>query len=59
MRTMSDREQWAEDHGYSRYRCPSCHRTFWSDSGPHCEYCDTPEPEDPYADEPFEKENEV
>lgn len=29
-----DMDEWAELHGYMRYRCPSCKRTFWSDSGP-------------------------
>lgn len=52
---MSDNERWAEMHGYVRYRCP-VHGPFWSDSGPHCEHCELP---DPYTDEDFEQENEV
>jgi len=42
---LYDREQWADDHGYMRYRCPK-HGPFWSDSGPHCEQCGDPEPEE-------------
>lgn len=40
-RTAEERDEWAEDHGYSRYCCRE-HGTFWSDSGAHCERC--PEP---------------
>ncbi len=32
-------EEWAEDHGYSRYRCP-VHGTFWSDSQDVCPSCE-------------------
>jgi len=31
---MTEREQWAEDHGYMQYRCPGCHNLYHSDSGP-------------------------
>lgn len=31
---MTERERWAEDHGYMQYRCPGCHKLFYSDSGP-------------------------
>ena len=30
--------EWAEDHGYSRYRCRQ-HGGFWSDTGAVCPYC--------------------
>lgn len=53
----SEREEFAEMHGYDRYRCPTCHRSFYSDSGPHCPYHE--EPDDPMSDEPFEKENNI
>ena len=36
---LSDREQWAEDHGYHSYTC-RIHGHFWSDSGEGCPYCD-------------------
>jgi hypothetical protein len=31
---MTERERWADDHGYQQYRCPGCHKLFYSDSGP-------------------------
>jgi hypothetical protein len=43
--TPEDRRQWADLHGYERYRCP-LHGPFWSDSGPYCEQCPEPEEED-------------
>jgi hypothetical protein len=42
---MINREEWAEDHGYMRYRCPR-HGSFWSDSGAYCEQCGEPEDEE-------------
>jgi uncharacterized Zn finger protein (UPF0148 family) len=33
-------EEWGEDHGYTRGRCPRCHRTLWTDTGYfECNYC--------------------
>jgi len=34
---MTDRERWAEDHGYWRGICPQ-HGSFWTD-GSGCESC--------------------
>jgi len=34
---MSDRERFADEHGYMRYECP-IHGQQWSDSG-GCDYC--------------------
>lgn len=54
---MSDRERFADEHGYMRYHCP-IHGQQWSDSG-GCDYCapDLPvddsgeaEPHDPLCD---------
>jgi rubrerythrin len=41
MMTPEEREEWADDHGYVRYRCPHGHGSFWSDSGPegNCPSC--------------------
>ncbi len=36
---LPEMEEWAEDHGYSRYRCPNCKYTFWTDSAVVCERC--------------------
>ena len=36
IRTPEEREQWAEDHGYKRGKCPRCRRTIWSDSLMEC-----------------------
>ena len=33
-RTHEEREEWADDHGYQQYRCPGCHKLYYSDSGP-------------------------
>lgn len=38
-RTQEEKEQWADDHGYMRYRCPKCHKTFYDDSSPVCPSC--------------------
>ena len=33
-------EEWGEDHGYIRGRCPRCHRILWTDTGYfECDYC--------------------
>lgn len=32
-------EEWAEDHGYQRSRCPICKRTFYTDSNDPCPHC--------------------
>ena len=45
MMTPEEREEWADDHGYVRYRCP-IHGVQWSDSG-WCDYC-APEPDEPH-----------
>lgn len=37
--SREEKEQWADDHGYSRYRCPKCHKTFWTDSAVECPTC--------------------
>ena len=37
---MTEREKWADDHGYVRIHC-KLHGNSWSDGG-ICEYC-TPE----------------
>ena len=31
---FTDREQWAEDHGYIFYRCPVCGKRFATDGDP-------------------------
>lgn len=31
----NDMDSRADNYGYVRYRCPRCHRLFWSDSGPN------------------------
>jgi DNA-directed RNA polymerase subunit RPC12/RpoP len=33
--------EWTEDHGYVRYKCWRCGRTFYSDGEPEC--CDEQE----------------
>jgi hypothetical protein len=35
---MTDRERWAEDHGYRHGTCKR-HGSFWTDSGLGCEIC--------------------
>lgn len=35
-----DQEDWANDHGYCRYKCPECGRTFWTDGDPRGECCE-------------------
>jgi len=38
--TTEERDEWADDHGYTRGRCPNCHRIVWSDTGYfECSYC--------------------
>ncbi len=38
--TDDERQEWAEDHGYVRYRHNfGCGRIYYSDSGPGCPYC--------------------
>lgn len=39
MMDSDERQEWADDHGYVRYRCPVCHRIFHSDSGPEGQCC--------------------
>jgi len=29
-----DLQEFADDHGYQQYRCPGCHKLYYSDSGP-------------------------
>lgn len=40
MFSSEDRDRWADDHGFSRGRCPACHRSIWIESGCLVE-CDT------------------
>lgn len=42
---MRDREQWAEEHGYSSYTCP-LHGRFYSDTGEPCPNCPEPAEKD-------------
>ena len=35
---MTDRERWADDHGYWHGICPR-HGSFWTDTGSGCEFC--------------------
>lgn len=49
---LDDLHEWADDHGYSSYRCPRCGTSFYDDSGPECPNCG-PEPSD--DDEPEEE----
>ena len=42
---LSDREEMEDAYGYQHYHCRK-HGGFWSDSGPYCEGCGDPEPED-------------
>jgi len=58
---MSQREEWADDHGYQKGSCPRCHRTCWSDTGRfECSHCGLDsggdEPESDKDDESEEEE---
>jgi hypothetical protein len=38
---MASREEWADDHGYSRGTCRE-HGSFWTDTGDGCPSCPPP-----------------
>lgn len=48
--TREELREWGEHHGYVYYRC-RIHGPFWSDSGPHCEYCADEDEEESEEDE--------
>lgn len=56
---ISDRE-WAEDHGFSRARCPHCHQQGWIESGCafecSCGYTDAEEEPEEADTEELEEE---
>jgi hypothetical protein len=46
---MTERERWAEDHGYYHFTCNRCGVSGWTDSTPECNCppeVDEEEPED-------------
>ena len=43
---MSDRERWAEDHGYFHFKCRQCGVSGWTDSTPECNCPPEPEEDD-------------
>lgn len=33
---MTERERWAEDHGYYHWKCRVCGMSGWTDTSPDC-----------------------